>query len=199
MLNGNNEIWKDMVGFEGRYQVSDLGRIRSILSNHGKYQEKIKAIRQRSTTCEYLYVQLSVLDKPHQEAVHRAVAKAFISNPDKKLTVNHIDGNKLNNIPSNLEWATYSENLKHAHATGLKKGQEHFKGVKVGSTSRFHNVGWDKNRNRFFASVKHNGKNIQKNFSVSKYGEEAELLAAQAVNKILDDLNILDRPRNVIP
>ncbi len=197
MLNGNNEIWVDIPGFTLRYQVSSLGRIRSIQDNHGNYCERFRATWVSNKG--YQYVQLFIKDKRHNISVHWAVATAFVPNPDKKLTVNHIDGNKLNNIPSNLEWATYGENLKHAHATGLKKGQEHYKGVKVGSTSRFHNVGWDKNRNRFFASVKHNGKNIQKNFSVSKYGEEAELLAAQAVNKILDDLNILDRPRNVIP
>lgn len=197
MLNGNNEIWVDIPGFALRYQVSSLGRIRSIQDNHGNYCERLRATWVSNKG--YQYVQLFIKDSRHNISVHWAVATAFVPNPDKKLTVNHIDGNKLNNIPSNLEWATYGENLKHAHATGLKKGQEHYKGVKVGSTSRFHNVGWDKNRNRFFASVKHNGKSIQKNFSVSKYGEEAELLAAQAVNKILDDLNIHDRPRNVIP
>ena len=185
-----------MVGFEGRYQVSAMGRIRSILSNHGKYQEKIKAIRQRSTTCEYLYVQLSVLDKPHHEAIHRAVAKAFISNPDNKPMVNHIDGVKLNNNASNLEWATCSENHIHAFSTGLRNSQhvaQRQLGQKYGSSSKYHNVSWDSTRNLWKATLKDKGKMVfQRRF-------DCEIKAAQYVNQMLDELGYSDRPRNVIP
>lgn len=196
MLNSNDEIWKDMIGFEGRYQVSNHGRIRSVLSNHGTYQEKIKTLRQRSKTCEYLYVQLSVLDKPHHEAVHRAVAKAFIPNPDNKPMVNHKDGNKLKNNVCNLEWATCSENHLHAFSTGLRNNQhvaDRQRGQKIGSTSSYHNVSWDSTRLKWKATLKDKGKMLfQKRF-------DCEIKAAQYVNEMLDVLGYSDRPRNVIP
>lgn len=196
MLNGNNEIWKDIPEFEGRYQASSLGRIRSIQDNHGNYREHIRATWVSSKG--YVYVQLFVKDVRHNVSVHHAVASAFIPNPEKKKTVNHIDGNKQNNHVTNLEWNTHSENLKHAHATGLKKGQEHFKGVKVGSTSKFHNVTYDPARDRWIASVKSQGKTHTKRFPVSKYGDSAEILAATAVNEILDSLGLVDRAKNII-
>lgn len=193
MLNSIEELWKDMIGFEGRYQVSNHGRIRSILSNHGKYQEKIKATRQRSTTCQYLYAQLSVLDKPHHEAVHRAVAKAFIPNPEGKPMVNHKDGDKLNNNAWNLEWVTCSENHLHAFENGLRDAQHvanRQRGTKVGKTSKYHNVSWDNTREKWKATLKDQGKMIfQKRF-------DCEYEAAAYVNTMLDRLGYSDRPRN---
>lgn len=197
MLNGNNEIWKDIPGFEGRYQASSLGRIRSIQDNHGNYREQTRATWVSSKG--YVYVQLFVKDVRHNVSVHHAVASAFIPNPDKKKTVNHIDGDKQNNQVTNLEWNTHSENLKHAHATGLKKGQEHFKGVKLGTTSRFHNVTYDPSKDRWIASVKSQGKMYAKRFPVAIYGDCAEILAAVAVNEILDSLGLSDRAKNIIP
>lgn len=197
MLNRNLEIWKDIPGFEGRYQASDQGRIRSIQDNHGNYREHIRSTWISSKG--YEYVQLFIKDKRHNVSVHHAVASAFIPNPDQKETVNHIDGIKTHNQPSNLEWASYSENLKHAHATGLKRGQSHWKGRKGGNTSQFHNVTYDPSRNRWIASIKHEGKMRAKRFSVKKHGDQAELLAAQAVNDLLDELGITDRAKNVIP
>lgn len=195
MLNSNAEIWKDMIGFEGRYQVSNLGRVRSILSNHGRYQEKIKVQRPRSESCPYRYVQLSVKDQPHHEAVHRAVAKAFIPNPDNKPMVNHIDGNKLNNNACNLEWVTCSENHQHAFSTGLRDAQhvaERQRGTKVGQSSSYHNVSWDNSRSKWKATLKDKGKMVfQKRF-------ETEIEAAQYVNDQLDALGYSNRPRNSI-
>ena len=197
VLNGKCEIWKDIPGFEGRYQASDQGRIQSIQDNHGNYREQLRSTW--VSTKGYEYVQLFIKDKRHNVSVHHAVATAFIPNPDQKATVNHVDGNKLNNCASNLEWATYSENLKHAHASGLKKGQSHWKGRKGGSTSGYHNVTYDPSRNRWIASIKHEGKMKAKRFSVKKYGDQAEILAAQAVNDLLDELGITDRAKNIIP
>lgn len=195
MLNSNNEIWKDMVGFEGRYQVSTLGRIRSIVDNHGNYQEKLKAVRPRSNNCKYLYVALSIKDKAISEAVHRAVAKAFIPNPELKPMVNHIDGNKLNNNVCNLEWATCAENHKHAFNTGLRNNShvaERQLGQKVGTNSKYHNVSWDASRQKWKATLKDKGKMVfQKRF-------DDEIAAALYVNKMLDDLGIQNRPRNII-
>lgn len=193
MLNVEKEIWKDMVGFEGRYQVSNHGRIRSILTNHGKYQEKLKKARPRSNTCKYLYVQLSVKDKPYHEAVHRAVAKAFIPNPENKPYVNHLDSDPYNNHAHNLEWCTNSENIKHGYHQGFMTGEaaaNRLLGQKYGSSSRFHNVSWDASRQKWKATLKDKGKMVfQKRF-------DCEYEAAAYVNQMLDELGYENRARN---
>lgn len=194
MLNGNNEVWKDIPGFEKRYQASNLGRIRSIQDNHGKYREQI-----RSTWISnkgYVYVQLFIKDKRHNVSVHHAVASAFLPNPDHKPTVNHLDGNKQNNFVGNLEWSTYSENLKHAFETGLSNAQhvaDRQRGTKIGVTSNFHNVSWDNTRKKWKATLKDKGRMVfQKRF-------DCEIKAAEYVNTMLDALGYSDRPRNIIP
>lgn len=200
MLNNNYELWKPVAGFEDRYQVSNLGNVRSIQTNHGKYQEKLLK-QNRTSTSDYAYVNLTVKDKTTHHSVHRLVAKAFIPNPENKPTVNHIDGNKLNNNACNLEWNTYSENIKHAHSTGLKKASRNSLAVKQGSSSKYIYVSYDKSRDRFNCAVKILGtrKSIQKNFSCKKYGsEEAEKMAAEYANIILDSLGDTERPRNII-
>lgn len=201
MLNcNNNEIWKDCVGYEGKYQVSNLGNVRSIANNKGTYQERLLRQRQ-TTTSDYLYVNFTVKDVTKHHSVHRLVAKAFIANPSNKATVNHIDGNKLNNNVCNLEWNTYSENLKHAHANGLKIASRSALGRKLGSSSKYLYVAYDQSRDRFGASVKIIGtrKSMQKNFSCKKYGrDEAERLAALTANAFLDQMQDVERPRNVI-
>ena len=196
MLNRNTEIWKNIPNFEKRYQVSDLGNIRSIQDNHGNYR-----IKPRATWISnkgYEYVQLFIKDKGHNVSVHHAVASAFIPNPDQKSTVNHEDGIKTNNRRSNLEWMTQSENLLHAHANGLKYGQTHWKGKKFGNTSEYHNVTFDVKKNRWIASIKVSGKSKAKYFTIEKYGDDAERLAAQAVNDLLDLHGITDRAKNSI-
>ena len=107
-----NEIWKDIEGFE-KYQISSYGRVKSLKNN----KESIK--KHSISSRGYLVVTLFKNNISKTLSVHRLVANTFIENKDNKLTVNHIDGNKLNNNISNLEWATYSENTKHAWDTGL--------------------------------------------------------------------------------
>ena len=123
MLNNTCEIWQDIIGFEGRYQVSNLGNTRSIRTNHGKYQERILVQRVRSKTCKSLYVQFSVNALPYHEAVHRAVAKAFIPNPENKPYVCHKDNNPLNNRVSNLYWGTQKENIQQCIKDGRLRPQ----------------------------------------------------------------------------
>lgn len=182
-----------MVEFVGRYQVSNLGRVRSIRTNHGNYQEKLLTQRIRSNSCQYLYVQLSVDNKPIHIAVHRAVAMAFIDNPDKKPMVNHIDGCKLKNNASNLEWVTCSENHAHAYSTGLRQtNAKAMVGNKSGNSSCYHNVTWDSSRNKWKASLKRQGKMVfQKRF-------DSEQEAARYVDQQLDLLGIQDAPRNCL-
>lgn len=103
---------KDIVGYEGLYRVHDSGEVESLRSN--------KFLKASRSTFGYLYVNLSFKGNVKHCYVHRLVAEAFIPNPSNKPQVNHIDGDKLNNHASNLEWVTYSENNRHAYSTGLK-------------------------------------------------------------------------------
>lgn len=121
------EIWKDVKGYEGLYQVSNLGRVRSFIkcNAHPNIPRIINPYKHNSG---YLRVDLATEKGNQQYSLHRLVASAFIPNSNNKPCVNHIDGNKHNNVADNLEWVTYSENQKHAFATGLKHckyGKEH--------------------------------------------------------------------------
>jgi hypothetical protein len=103
---------KDIEGYEGFYSVSRDGRVWT--HRRGKYLNPGS-----SSQGKYLSVCLTRDGKVKCFSIHRLVASAFIENPDNKPQVNHIDGNKRNNNAYNLEWVTGSENMKHAHSTGL--------------------------------------------------------------------------------
>ena len=108
------EIWKDIEGYEGEYQVSNLGRVRRI-------SVKILKPEIRPVRSPYEYAQSRVSLKGKKFAVHRLVAQAFIPNPKRKPQVNHIDNNPQNNCVDNLEWVTAKENTKHALLNGFRK------------------------------------------------------------------------------
>lgn len=121
-----NEIWKSVIGYEGYYKVSNMGNVCSVnreyINKAGrKHKVKSKLLSKQKMTIGYYKVDLSVNGNRFSISIHRLVAQAFISNPKNKPTVNHKDGIKTNNYYKNLEWATYSENNKHAHETGLKQ------------------------------------------------------------------------------
>ena len=113
------EIWKDVKGYEGLYQVSNLGRVRSFIKCNAHPNTprimKLHLNRKGYVKCHFFNKLVSV---------HRLVAEAFISNPENKPQVNHKDGNKLNNCFNNLEWATNSENQIHANASGLNDNRK---------------------------------------------------------------------------
>ena len=116
------EIWKDIKGYEGQYQVSNLGYIKSSYMWTGdKYIKREKILRNVLYKNGYLYVSLSKDGKVKRFKVNRLVAEAFIENPYNLPITNHKDGDKTNNCVSNLEWCTYGENLSHAYKTGLRK------------------------------------------------------------------------------
>lgn len=115
------EVWKTIPGFEGRYEVSDKGRIRSYSNGRWGNQHKSRILKLKVNTSGYLCVNLYGGVECTCKMVHRLVAEAFIPNPENKPQVNHINGNKRNNKVENLEWVTASENQYHAVRTGLHK------------------------------------------------------------------------------
>lgn len=114
------EEWRDIEGFEGIYQVSNMGRVRSLAheTNGKHYKGKILS---SGVSAGYHLVRLSKGNEKVSKRVHRLVAEAFIENLNELPEVNHLDGNKNNNCVENLEWCTSKENKVHAWVTGLTK------------------------------------------------------------------------------
>lgn len=114
------EEWKDIEDFGGFYQISNLGRVKSTGGYCGTVKRKEKIRSMSFTRDGYVKVRLLYQGKDRTVRVHRLVAEAFLPNPENKDTVNHIDGNKLNNTASNLEWCDRTEQMIHAYNLGLK-------------------------------------------------------------------------------
>jgi hypothetical protein len=112
------EIWKDIEGYNGIYQISNLGSVRS-LSNG--FTRKSKILKQKLDRNGYKSVSLSKNSIGKYFAIHRLVALHFLYRSDISLHVNHKDSIKTNNNLDNLEWVTRSENQKHAFRMGLLK------------------------------------------------------------------------------
>lgn len=110
------EVWKDIEGYEGKYQISNLGRVKAL---DFKRTKKERIMKPHINTSGYLAINLYKNAKFKTYRIHRLIAQAFISNPENKPCINHIDGNKLNNSIDNLEWCTHRENTIHAIKTGL--------------------------------------------------------------------------------
>lgn len=109
------EIWKTIVEYENYYEVSNLGKVKSLKNYKDKLLTSISS--NQNYQCIYLYKNKI---KKHFR-IHRLVALAFIPNPKNKSQVNHKNGDKTNNCVDNLEWCTGKENTIHAHRTGLVK------------------------------------------------------------------------------
>lgn len=114
------EIWKDIPNYEGYYQVSNYGRVRSlnkvVKCNRGTRLRKIKILRSSITNRGYLSVGLCKENRQKKLLVHRLVAEAFIPNPHNLPIVNHKDENQLNNCTENLEWCTQKYNVNYGTA-----------------------------------------------------------------------------------
>lgn len=119
----DEEIWKPIRGLEGHYEVSNLGRIRSldrdVPMRGGLWNIKGRIMKQRRHgRTGYMMIAIRLIGKTL--LVHRLVAKAFVPNPYHKPTVNHINGIKSDNRAINLEWCSYKENNQHAYDIGIK-------------------------------------------------------------------------------
>jgi hypothetical protein len=124
------EIWKDVVGYENLYKISNLGRVlsvkRKVWNGFAFVEKKEKIMKQNYSHKGYLTLGLRKNGKGKGHQVHRLVAQAFIDNPLNKKTVNHKNGIKDDNNLKNLEWMTVKENVRHSWKNKLctrKKGE----------------------------------------------------------------------------
>ena len=122
-----DEEWRDVVGYEGLYQVSNMGIVKSlsrriVYKDGREYNYPSKVMKNQKVSTGYRSVTLYRVNGKKQYYVHRLVAETFIPNPNNLSDVNHKDGCKTNNILSNLEWCSHSDNQKHAYKNGLNWG-----------------------------------------------------------------------------
>lgn len=107
------DVWKDIKGYNGVYQISNIGQVRKIQKTNIKYMKLIEKPN------GYLFIGLRNGSGKKFFHIHRLVAECFVENKYNKKYVNHIDGNKKNNTFENLEWCTAKENSFHARSIGL--------------------------------------------------------------------------------
>ena len=126
------EIWKDIKGYEGYYQVSNYGKIKSLErfreNGFGGYIHKERILKSQTGCNGYEFINLSKKGIVKHLCIHRFVAIAFIPNPEDKPCTNHKNGIRTDNRLSNLEWATYSENAIHGikrNGNWIVKGEKH--------------------------------------------------------------------------
>lgn len=177
------EIWKDIKGYKGYYQVSNLGRVKSLdrysIDRRGG-KHFLKGIILTPYLCKgYLRICLHVNGKQKQLAVHRLVAEAFIPNPNNYPQINHKDENKTNNTVDNLEWCTakynnnYGTRLERIKAANIREGYK-----KMVKTREEKNIGRKQVRcittGKVFNSLKEAGEyyhcNLVKHMSAIKKG-----------------------------
>lgn len=146
------EIFKDVKGYEGVFQVSNLGNVKSLqrkaFNGHSMIDIKEKILSQRLSSNGYPKVTFRNQERFHSPMVHRLVAEAFIQNPENKKQVNHINGNKSDNRVENLEWVSSMENCCHRE-------------IKKPNTSVYSGVHWDKKDNKWKATIRFEGRNKQ--------------------------------------
>lgn len=139
----SEEVWKDICNYEGLYQASNMGRIRSLdryKETNGRYRKmivKIKGVILKQSINHDGYNEVVLCKKgiSKTKRVNRIIAETFIKNEYKKKQVNHINGNKTDNRSINLEWTTPKENIEHALNNNLMKpvkGKQHYMAKTIG-------------------------------------------------------------------
>lgn len=142
-----NEIWKPVVGYEGLYEVSSNGRIKSLNKSviHKRYgvQKKNEFILNINKTSNFGYYKCKLTKNNVTKVffVHRIVAEAFIPNTNNYPIINHIDFNKTNNNVDNLEWCTNRYNINHANSRKQK-------------SSKYQGVSYNKNAKKWIANIR---------------------------------------------
>ena len=128
------EIWKDVPGYVGLYQISNYGRVKSVFRNEicgNMNRKRNEKILKPSLRKRYYFVSLSKNGIKYNAVIHRLVAAAFIPNPDNKPCIDHIDGDRTNNHADNLRWVTAKENSNNYNAPNTYKGKKINKGGKA--------------------------------------------------------------------
>jgi len=164
------EIWKDVKGYEGRYRVSNLGRVISLITENRKTSIFLKLSLK---TTGYYQVTLTKNKIQKTYLVHSLVVNAFILNPENKPHVNHIDKNKRNNNTNNLEFVSVRENTSHGN---LGRG-----------TSKYIGVSWYKRYKKWVAKIDINNKEISLGYFVN------EIDAANAYTDALKKYGIINK------
>jgi hypothetical protein len=114
------EIWKDVIGYEGFYQVSNFGNVKRVGSFRGVNKAYLNDyyLNPRDNGKGYLRIKLTINNKSKRVMLHRIIAEAFIENQNNYPVINHINGNRQDNRIENLEWCTQSQNCLHAVKMG---------------------------------------------------------------------------------
>jgi hypothetical protein len=165
------EIWKDIIGYETRYQISNMGRVKSIRKN---YVGGVKYLKQKLEYNKYYFVTLFNGKKYSPHKIHRIVAKHFVDNPNHLYThVDHIDNNPKNNIYTNLRWCTLQQNSRFDN----RKKPHH--------SSKYVGVHISKNRKKWKTDIRRGGNKIH----LGTYNTEEE--ARDVYLKAVEDVNYM--------
>lgn len=185
----NNEVWKPIKGFENYYEVSNLGNVRN---------SRKKIMKTWKINSGYLCIKFTVHNVRTSHLIHRLVLDTFNPCTDiSRIEVNHIDENKENNRLDNLEWVTSKENKQHSIKSGRydaifvqrnSLGKKHL----PNTSSKYHNVSYDKVRNKWTGCIRHQGKNLER----KRFDTEIE--AAKHVDYLIDKYGLHDRPKNFV-